>query len=197
MISALDRLPRSRRLVSLAVAIGACAVLAGCGSSSSSSANATSSSATTSSVTAAGSGTNTNAGKLVAARVAAASCMRAQGLDIPDPGIGTASILNMLRVLATYPQAKVQAAETACAALIHQAFPNATSLTSAQREQRLQEGIAFSACMRSHGVNFPDPSTAANKLSGYIEALQSLNLQSPTLKAAAKTCTALTLHTGG
>jgi hypothetical protein len=181
----------SRASIALAIVLAACGALAGCGSSASGSAT------TTSSALAAGSGTAANAGKLVAARVAAARCMRAQGINIPDPGIGAVSVLNTLRVLATYPKAKVQAAETACAGLIQKAFPNVTNLTPAQRAQRLQEGVAFSECMRSHGINFPDPRAAASNLSGYIQALQSLDLQSPALKAAAKTCRARTLHLAG
>jgi hypothetical protein len=124
--------------------------------------------------------------------------MRAQGINIPDPGIGRGSVLSILRILGSYPTVKVQAAETACAAQIRQAFPNATSLTPAQRALRLRQADAFSACMRAHGIDFPDPSTAASDPAGYYEALGSLDINSPVFKAAGKTCTSVMLkETGG
>ena len=174
-----------RSLAGLCVA----GVLAGCGSSShSSSSNSTAATGPTSAP---------NAAALVKARVAAASCMRAQGIDIPDPGASPGSVLSVLRVLSSYPQAKVQAAGAACASEIHQAFPNATNLTPAQRAQRLQRAVAFAACMRSHGIAFPDPSTAASNAAGFYQALQALNTNSPAVQAAGKTCRSLTLNTTG
>jgi hypothetical protein len=179
-----------KALIRMCAAGVLCATLAACGSST----HTTSSTSSTLAATP----TAPNTAKLVRARVAAASCMRAQGVNIPDPGIGRASVLNMLRVLSSYPRAKIQAAEIACAAQIHQAFPNATSLTPAERAQRLQEAVAFAACMRSHGINFPDPTTAVSDPSGYYQALQSINVSSPAVKTAGKTCAALTLrHVGG
>ena len=103
----------------------------------------------------------------------------------------------MLRILAGYPRVKIQVAETACATEIRQAFPNATNLTPAQRAQRLQEAVAFAACMRSHAINFPDPSTAASDPSDYYQALESLDTNSPAFTAAARACTALTLKQAG
>jgi hypothetical protein len=174
----------------LAIAAGLlCVLLAACGSST----HTTSS--TTSSV-AAGASTQ-NAAKLLKARVAAAGCMRSQGINIPDPGVSRGSLLTVLRILAGYPRAKVQAAETACAAQIRQAFPNATSLSPAQRAQRLREGVAFAGCMRAHGINFPDPTSAASDPTRYYQALQSLDTASPAFKAASKTCAATTLGATG
>ncbi len=124
--------------------------------------------------------------------------MRAQGVDIPDPGVGGGSVLRLLRILASYPAVKVQAAETACAAQIHQAFPNATSLTPAQQALRLEQGDVFAQCMRSHGIDFPDPSKAASDPASFYQAVGSLDLNSPTFKTAGKTCTAVMLRdTGG
>jgi hypothetical protein len=177
-------------LIGFAVACVVCVALAACGSGG----HSTSSAATTA---AAGGATPPNAAALVKARVAAAACMRAQGIDIPDPGPSRGSILSVLRILASYPRAKVQSAETACAAQIRQAFPNATSLSPAQRAERLREAVAFSQCMRAHGISFPDPSTAAGNPAGYIQALESLDTNSPAFKAAGKTCSALTLRTTG
>ncbi len=122
--------------------------------------------------------------------------MRAQGIDIPDPGIGQGSVLAVLRILGSYPSVKIQAAEKACATQIGRAFPNATSLTPGQRAVRQREGLAFAACMRSHGIAFPDPSSAASDPAAYYQALGSFDINSPAFKSAMKTCTAVALNAG-
>ncbi len=178
-----------RSLVGSCAVVVACALLAACGSSSHSSSPTSSAGALAS--------TRPNAATLVRARVAAASCMRAQGVNIPDPGVGAGSLLAILRDLAAYPSVKIQAAEKACASQIGQAFPNATSLSPAQRAQRVQEAVAFSDCMRSHGIDFPDPRTAAANPSAYYQALGSLDVNSPAFKAAGQICRPIALKAGG
>jgi hypothetical protein len=131
------------------------------------------------------------------ARVKAASCMRSQGINIPDIGVGRGQVLQALRIIATYPLAKVQAAMQACAPEIREAFPNATSLSPQQRSQRRQEGIVFAQCMRAHGINFPDPTTAASNLSAYLSALTTLDRNSPAYQAAAVPCRGQALGAGG
>ena len=124
--------------------------------------------------------------------------MRAQGIDIPDPTATRGTALRILRVLAGYPAVKVNAAEHACTAEIRQAFPNATSLTPAQRTQRLHEAEVLAQCMRAHGVpNFPDPAAYAGNPAGYYQALTSLDTSSPAFKAAASTCKAQALKAAG
>jgi len=175
------------RRLSLIFAI--CLALAACGSSGSS----TSSTPSSASATAGGSG-STNAAKLVGARVAAAKCMRGQGINIPDPGPTRASVLRMLSVLASFPAVKVKAAEQACMGEIRQAFPNATSLTPAERTQRIEEAQAFASCMRSHGIDVPDPTASPI---GFYRALSSLAASSPAAKAQAVTCRAVALKDVG
>jgi hypothetical protein len=128
------------------------------------------------------------------ARVKAVSCMRSQGINIPDVGVGRGQVLQVLRVIATYPQAKVDAAAKACAPEIRQAFPNATSLSPQQQAQRRQEAIVFAQCMRAHGINYPDPTEAASKLSAYVNALSALDRSSPAYRAAAAPCRAQALR---
>ncbi len=77
-----------KRLLGLCIACTLCAVLAACGSSSSSS--------TTSTVVAGASG-GANAAALTKARVAAAGCMRSQGIDLPDPNPGAGGLQGVLR----------------------------------------------------------------------------------------------------
>ena len=130
------------------------------------------SSGVSSTTTAAAAQSGPNAAKLQKARVEAAVCMRGQGIDVPDPSTAPGSLLRIVRILASYPTNKVQAAEQACASQIRQAFPNLTNLTPAQRAQRAQEARAYAACMRSHGISFPDPPSVAGNASAYLAQVQ-------------------------
>lgn len=131
------------------------------------------------------------------ARVKASSCMRGQGINIPDIGVGRGQILQVLRIIASYPPTKVQAAMQACASDIRQAFPNATSLSPQQLAQRKQEARVFAQCMLAHGINFPDPSASTSNPTAYLDALSTLDLNSPAFKSAAVTCRGQALKTVG
>jgi hypothetical protein len=159
--------------------------LAGCGSSSSST------------TTAAAAQSGPNAAKQRKARVEAAVCMRAQGIDVPDPSTAPGSPLRIVRILASYPTNKVQAAEQACASQIRQAFPNLTNLTPAQRAQRVQEARAYAACMRSHGISFPDPPSVYGNASAYLAQISALDTSAPSFKSASTTCRAQVLKRAG
>jgi len=124
--------------------------------------------------------------------------MRGQGIDIPDPTPSGSGILKLLRILGSYPAAKVQSAEQACTTQIRQALPNAASVTPAERAKRLQEAEVFSSCMRSRGISYPDPSTFSTNPSAFYRALGSIDLNSPAFKAAGIACRAVMLKdTGG
>jgi hypothetical protein len=164
-------------------------VLSGCGSSGSPS--------TSAAATSSPAGATRNVEAIDQARIKAASCIRAQGINIPDFGQGRGQVLQVLRIVAGYPEVKVQAAMRACASEIHQAFPNATALTPQQRAQRLREGSLFAQCMRAHGINFPDPAGAASNPAAYLNALSSVDLSSPAYKAAAAPCRAQVLKPAG
>jgi hypothetical protein len=138
-----------------------------------------------------------NADAIDRARIQAAGCMRAHGIDIPDFTTGRTQTLEVLQIVARYPAVMVRAATQACAASIRRAFPNATALSPEQRAQRRQEAIVFSECMRSHGIPYPDPTTAASNLSGYISALSALDRNSPAYKAAAPGCRTQALKAAG
>jgi hypothetical protein len=178
-----------RRLGGLFLLFAVSAALSACGSSGAS---------TTTSTTAAGGGSSTtNAAKLLDARLAAAKCMRAQGINMPDPTAQRGTALHMLAVLDSYPPVKAKAAQQACKAELDQAFPNANSLTPAERTQRLRELEVFATCMRSHGINYPDPASYAGDPSGYAKALASVEQNSPAFKTTGKTCKALALKNAG
>jgi hypothetical protein len=92
-----------------------------------------------------------------------AKCFRAHGINVSDSGAsttggggGAGGIFSALR---NYPRAEIEAAMTACKQYLSAAFPAAT-LTPAQRAERTQELVKYATCMRSHGVNIPDPTTS-------------------------------------
>jgi hypothetical protein len=178
------------KLSTLAVIAAAAALtISACGSSSSSSSST--------SIQALSAGTTTpNAVKLLPARLAAVRCIRAHGINVPDPGTTRQSVLKMAEALASVPPVKVQAATKACAAQIKLAFPNLAALTPAQRELRVQEVDAFAACMRQHGINFPDPSSAAANSSASLQQIQA-DSNSPAFKAATPTCKTVMLKDTG
>jgi len=107
---------------------------------------------------------------------------------VPDLTAGGGRLLNAVKIIASYPAAKVQAAEQACAGEIKQAFPNLANVTPAQQEQRLKEATVFAQCMRAHGINFPDPTTAAANPQAYLKAVTSIDTTSPGYKAASPDC---------
>jgi hypothetical protein len=51
--------------------------------------------------------------------------------------------------------------------------------------------------MRSHGINYPDPSTAAANPAAAISQINSLDTSTPKFVAAGKTCKAEALKAGG
>lgn len=69
--------------------------------------------------------------------------------------------------------------------------------TSTAAAKGYSQAIAFSKCMRSHGVpNFPDPSTSGGGIHIAIEGGSGVNPQAPAFQAAQKSCRPL-LPNGG
>ena len=141
--------------VALVVVVAALAVgLSACGSSSSSS-----------STTAAASASSATAQQ---ARLNLAKCFRAHGINVPDPssnGGPAGGGGSLFRTLRNYSQAQVTAARKACQQYFSQAFPRA-NLSPQQRAQLQQQLVKFAQCMRSHGVNVPDPTFNNNGAPG-------------------------------
>jgi hypothetical protein len=135
---------------------------------------------------------------VASARLQAAKCLRAQGLDIPDFTPGNGRIRAVLRIIAGYSIVKVQAAEKACYSTLRQAFPNAfgTNLTPEQISERKHDALVFADCMRARGIDFPDPTAAAADPAAALNAINSLDTSSPALKEAAKACQAVALKSG-
>jgi hypothetical protein len=150
-----------------------CAALAACGSSSSSS-------------------TTTAAGG-AAALVAAESCMRGQGIDIPDVTRTSSAAAHaaLQRTLASEPAVKLESAEKACKTQITKALPQGNGLTPAELERHLRGLELFASCMQSRRIDYPDPPPLANSQSAqlaYHEAVGSIDQNSPAVKSAAAAC---------
>jgi len=160
-------------LLVVVIAVG----LSACGSSA------------TSSTSASGS---TNDPARYQARLNLAKCLRGQGLNVPDPSpnAGPAGGGGVFRSLQGVPQTKVQGAMTACKQYVAAAFPRLNA-SPAQQAQFRQAFVKFAECMRSHGVNIPDPSTSTGGGFGFRGAFGSVDRNSPAFRTALTACQSL------
>jgi hypothetical protein len=171
----------------LAVTIAAVLLVAGlsaCGSSSS-----------------AGTSTSATSGAQFQARLNLAKCFRSHGLNVPDPtsGGGAAAGGGIFRELRNYSQAQVTAARQACNKYFAQAFPR-LNLSPAQQATARQQLVKFAQCMRSHGVDVPDPTTSGGAGGGGFgigRAFGSADRNSPAFQTALKACSSLRPRFGG
>lgn len=163
-------------------ALALCALTAGvaaCGSASSSSTSAS----------AGGTAVASTASARYQARLAFAKCMRAHGVNVPDPSPNGGPALGGdgggFRALRSSPN--FQAANQACASLRAKAFglPN---LTPAQRAQFRQDLVKFAQCMRSHNIDIPDPTTSGGGGFGTFRQIPPSQRNSPAFQSAFKAC---------
>jgi hypothetical protein len=167
----------SRR--ALAVLIAGSLPLAACGSSSSSSSAGTS-------------GTNAAATTGYSKSLEFASCMRSHGVpNFPDPKLSDAGVLKVQSLGGntqvngvTVNGPAFQSAMQACKSdLPNGGKPQPLS------ESRRNAMLAFSQCMRRHGLpNFPDPTFNGGTAGLLIHAGSGINPQSPAFQAAQKAC---------
>ncbi len=168
----------SRRTIAVCLAgVVLAAGLGACGSSASSS----SSSASTS-------------GTQFQARLNLAKCFRAHGINVPDPSPGggvAGGGGGIFRELRNYSQAQISSARQACQQYFSQAFPQ-LNISPAQRAQIQQQLVKFAQCMRSHGINIPDPQTNGTGGGfGFRRGFGSVDRNSPAFQAANKACASL------
>lgn len=173
--SPLRRRAAALGLLSAALVIG----VSGCGSASSTS---------SSSVASAGGGPG---GSTYQARLSLAKCMRSHGVNVPDPSAnggpagGGGAGGGGFRALRSNPN--FQSAIQACAKYRSKAFGLA-NITPAQRAQFQQELVKFAQCMRSHGIDIPDPSTSGGGGFGIFRQIPSSERSSPAFQTALKSC---------
>jgi hypothetical protein len=122
------------------------------------------------------------------ARLDAAKCFRQHGVNVPDPGQGgqggAGGPPGGLRN--SNPQA-FQAARQACQKYLKNAF---TPLTAAQRTQFRDAFVKYAACMRTNGVNLPDPQPGNGPGQGGGQRFSQLRSQ-PNFAAANAKCRSL------
>jgi hypothetical protein len=163
-------------------------LVAGCGGSSPSQTAATVAGASNSASSAASSG-SIAPGAYGSGPLAFSKCMRGNGLpnfpDLSSDGmrIGehgqTVSVNGVL----------VNAPAFTAALLKCERYRPHSSGSPAQTAQQMQRALAFSKCMRSHGVpNFPDPKVRTGPGGNQEFYLPGVNIQSPAVQSAAKAC---------
>ncbi len=175
------------RAVASCLAVGVFGLgVAACGSSSSSS---------TSSAAVAGTSVASSNARYQA-RLNLAKCLRSHNLNVPDPspnGGVAGGGGGIFRSLSGVPRTQVQAAITACQRYVKQAFP-AANLTPAQQEQFRQAFVKYADCMRSHGINVPDPGSTGSTTGGgfgFRGAISSAQRNSPAFQSANQACASL------
>jgi hypothetical protein len=111
------------------------------------------------------------------------ACMRKHGLpNYPDPNSqGVITIDSGMGIEPGSPA--FRSAQTICSKLL----PNGGQPTPAQIAQRQQQLLAFSACMRAHGLkDFPDPSNGGLRIS--VHPGSDLDPNNPTFQRAQQAC---------
>jgi hypothetical protein len=111
------------------------------------------------------------------------ACMRKHGVtNYPDPnGQGVITIHSGMGIDPGSP------AFTSARSVCDKLLPNGGQPTPAQLAQRQQQMLAFSTCMRAHGVkDFPDPSNGGLQLQSHPGS--DLNPDNPTFQKAQQAC---------
>ena len=111
------------------------------------------------------------------------ACMRKHGVTgFPDPnGQGVITIHSGMGIDPGSPA--FRSAQTTCEKLL----PNGGQPTPAQMAQRQQQLLAFSACMRAHGLkDFPDPSNGGLQLQ--VHPGSDLDPNNSTFRKAQQAC---------
>ena len=115
-----------------------------------------------------------------------AACMRSHGVpNFPEPN--AQGVISSGSIDPNSPQ--FQQAMQAC----QKDLPNGGTPSPAQQAQMRQQALAFSACMRKHGLpNFPDPQfLSGGRVAMRISAASGIDPRSPQFQAAQKACQSL------
>jgi len=125
------------------------------------------------------------------AMLAFAECMRDHGIDMPDPVVngegGMAFEFEARPGGGTKGMDDVQAAHEACQQYLPQGGPNGRpNEIDPEMEQQL---LDFAACMRDHGIDFPDPQFGNGFVQiGGSETGPDFDPESEAFQAAAEAC---------
>jgi hypothetical protein len=123
-----------------------------------------------------------------------ARCLREHGLNV-ETGTSSSGSAGVVKIKGGSPQV-FERAQNAC----KQYRPSArdTNASPAEKAARLEGALKFARCMRSHGINIPDPTSNGNGISIRIHAgsgggpsAGGPNPESPTFQAAQNACQGL------
>jgi hypothetical protein len=119
------------------------------------------------------------------ARLNFARCMRSHGVNLPDPTQGSDGGFRQ-RVPGNIAPARMQAAMKACQKELPNGGPR--NLSPEQQAKFRDAALKFARCMRSHGVNVPDPQVGGGGGFLRLGPASGVNPQSPAFQTAQKAC---------
>jgi hypothetical protein len=113
-----------------------------------------------------------------------ASCMRKNGVDMPDPQFSGGRVTQRMKAPKNPDQ--MRTAEKACAK--YRAQIKAPEMSDADKQEFKKAALENARCMRDHGIdNFPDP-TFGKDGGAQVRIDKRLNPESAKFKAAMKAC---------
>jgi hypothetical protein len=120
------------------------------------------------------------------ALLAFAQCMREHGVDMPDPQVNGQGYA-LIEPGENVDPAKQQAADAACRHLMADAVQNGPGkLDPAEEAKSRDQQLAFTKCMREHGIDMPDPQFGDN--GEMTISLGGADADDPKFQAADSTC---------
>ena len=128
------------------------------------------------------------------AMLAFARCMREHGIDMPDPdtsgggpGVVKFGSAGTDGSKLDSDRQKFQDADKACHDLLGDAGPQ--NMSPQQRQEAQDQALAFSRCMREHGVNMPDPTfDGQGHVTMKIDSGRGIDPSDPKFEAAQQAC---------
>lgn len=86
-----------------------------------------------------------------------ATCMRAQGIDYPDPQLGQGGTITMGAGPSQQRGPELDAAMAECDPILENGLGDGLQQDPDEQRRQLENMLAFAKCMRAHGVDYPDP----------------------------------------
>jgi hypothetical protein len=146
------------------LAMAALTLLAACGASAADPAHVASLAGDGTTTTTAVTGTSVSEADADQAMLDFAGCMRAHGVDMPDPQINGDGQGTFTAGVAGDGdnKAKLDEAQKACQSYLDKVKSNAPPMDPAKLEAEKQKLLDFAQCMRDHGIDFPDPQISSD-----------------------------------
>jgi hypothetical protein len=125
-----------------------------------------------------------------------ARCMRKNGVDVDDPKVDSEGRVQIrvrgpgaAGVKPGQGSPADRKAFEACRSIMQKALPNGGRLTAAQRAEFQDAALKFAQCMRSHGVDMPDPTFGSGPGGGaFLRLRGKINPNDPNFRKAQEAC---------